>query len=99
MNKQRNLFGVPPRFGCYFEGPEEDNKVARMKRLTGQLLDVYEAMKDGQRRTLRELEQLTGHPPASISAQLRHLRKKRFGEFVVEKEHIGNGLYQYWMVL
>ena len=35
--------------------------------------------------TLDELAKLTHYPPASISAQLRHLRKPKFGGFVVEK--------------
>jgi hypothetical protein len=35
--------------------------------------------------TLRELSLLTRIGEASISAQLRHLRKERFGGFVVEK--------------
>jgi hypothetical protein len=34
--------------------------------------------------TLDELAKLTHYPPASISAQLRHLRKPQFGAFVVE---------------
>jgi hypothetical protein len=36
--------------------------------------------------TLDELAKLTHYPPASISAQLRHLRKPQFGGFVVEKQ-------------
>ncbi|HYL62376.1 MAG TPA: hypothetical protein VE077_07115 [Candidatus Methylomirabilis sp.] len=35
--------------------------------------------------TLEELAKLTHYPPASISAQLRHLRKPRFGAFAVVK--------------
>ena len=35
--------------------------------------------------TLDELAKLTHYPPASISAQLRHLRKPQYGGFVVEK--------------
>ena len=35
--------------------------------------------------TLDELEKATGYPQASISAQLRHLRKPEFGSFIVEK--------------
>jgi hypothetical protein len=35
--------------------------------------------------TLDELARLTHYPPASISAQLRHLRKPRFGGFAVDK--------------
>lgn len=36
--------------------------------------------------TLDELAKLTHYPPASISAQLRHLRKPQFGGFLVEKQ-------------
>ena len=35
--------------------------------------------------TLDELAKLTHYPPASISAQLRHLRKPEYGAFRVEK--------------
>jgi hypothetical protein len=35
--------------------------------------------------TLDELARLTHYPPASISAQLRHLRKPEFGGFAVDK--------------
>ncbi|HKW64540.1 MAG TPA: hypothetical protein VJN89_18455 [Candidatus Acidoferrum sp.] len=35
--------------------------------------------------TLDELAKLTHYPPASISAQLRHLRKQEFGGYEVEK--------------
>jgi hypothetical protein len=35
--------------------------------------------------TLEELAKLTHYPPASISAQLRHLRKPQNGGFVVKK--------------
>jgi len=36
--------------------------------------------------TLEELAKLTQYPPASISAQLRHLRKQEFGGYQVEKQ-------------
>jgi hypothetical protein len=35
--------------------------------------------------TLEELAKLTHYPPASISAQLRHLRRPEFGGFEVRK--------------
>lgn len=35
--------------------------------------------------TLDELAKLTHYPPASISAQLRHLRKPEYGAFAVVK--------------
>jgi hypothetical protein len=37
--------------------------------------------------TLRELSRLTRYGEASISAQLRHLRKPQYGAFVLEKRH------------
>jgi hypothetical protein len=56
-------------------------------------------MRDGKWRTLGELEDITGYPPASISAQLRHLRKKRFGAHVVNRRHLHRGLYEYQLVV
>ena len=52
-------------------------------------------MNDGRWRTLREIATLTGDPEASISAQLRHLRKPRFGAYEVEREYLRDGLYRY----
>lgn len=37
--------------------------------------------------SLEELANKTRYPQASISAQLRHLRKQQYGGFVVEKRH------------
>jgi hypothetical protein len=67
-------------------------------RLSGQLLRIWDFMKDSKWRTLNEISQATGDPQASISAQLRHLRKPRFGAHTVEKEYLGNGLYQYKVI-
>lgn len=67
-------------------------------RLTGQIERVFELMKDGRWRTLGEIEEATGDPQASISAQLRHLRKERFGGHEVEKQPRGDrshGLFEY----
>jgi hypothetical protein len=41
--------------------------------------------------TLDELSKLTHYPPASISAQLRHLRKPEYGGFAVEKRQRAAG--------
>lgn len=67
-------------------------------RLSTQLLRVWNAVCTGRWLTLGELESLTGDPPASISAQLRHLRKAKFGAHGVEKEYVGNGLYKYRVI-
>lgn len=68
-------------------------------RLTGQLLRIWEAVKGGQWLTLEQIAGLTGDPQASVSAQLRHLRKPRFGGHKVEKKYLGNGLYQYRVII
>lgn len=72
------------------------------KRLTGQVLRVYECMKDSQFRTLSEIQEITGDPQASISAQLRHLRKSRFGSHTINKQRRGNredGLFEYQLII
>jgi hypothetical protein len=53
---------------------------------------------DGGWMTLRELGGLTGYGEASISAQIRHLRKEEFGSFVVAKRRRGmekRGVWEY----
>ncbi len=67
-------------------------------RLQKQIGRVWAAMQDGKWLTLGELETITGDPQASISAQLRHLRKPRFGSHQIEKRHRGEvsaGLWEY----
>ena len=82
----------------YFDGsdyvPERDGQ-----RLTIQFIRIFNLMKDGQARTLPEISSQTGDPPASVSAQLRHMRKPRFGGHQVLKDYLGNGLYSYRLVL
>ena len=70
--------------------PDRDDE-----RLSSQLKRVYECMRDGEPRSLHEIATITGDPEASISAQLRHLRKPRFGGHAVTKSYEGNGLYLY----
>jgi len=68
-------------------------------RLTSQLARVFECMRDAQWRTLGQVSEMTGDPEASVSAQLRHLRKDRFGAHTVERQYIGNGLYEYRLLI
>jgi len=67
-------------------------------RLSGQLLRVWNAINHGLWRTLSQISEETGDPEASVSAQLRHLRKPRFGGHTIEKEYIANGLYRYRLI-
>jgi hypothetical protein len=74
--------------------PDRDNP-----RLGNQVLKIIELMKDECWRTLRQISELINEPEASISAQLRHLRKERFGGHTVNKDHLGKGLYTYQLIL
>jgi len=68
-------------------------------RLTGQLLRVWDVMKSGCWMSLSQIALSTGDPEASVSAQLRHLRKPRFGAHTVEKTNNGNGYYVYRVIV
>jgi len=79
-----------------FDGPDltpEDTT-----RLQAQMRRIYDLMSDGQWRTLAQIERATGDPQSSISAQLRHLRKKKHGSHQIDKRNLGGGLWEYRMV-
>ena len=67
------------------------------KRLSKQFDDIFQLMSDGEFRSLSEIEAHFDfkYPQSSISAQLRHMRKERFGSNKVNKKYLGNGLYKY----
>lgn len=94
MNHQTPLFdGILPTFNGSDYVPRYDQE-----RLTGQIRRIFDVMADGRWRTVRQIEDLTGDPGSSISAQLRNLRKARFGGHTVEKQIRGDrerGLYEY----
>lgn len=82
-----------------FDGDTYDPK-HDLVRLTGQIQRVFDAIKDNGWYTLDEIHKATNDPHASISAQLRNLRKERFGSHVIEKRCKGNrsnGLWEYSM--
>lgn len=85
----------------HFNGPAYEAKFDQA-RLTGQIQRVFDCMKDGNWKTLQEIGDSTGDPQASVSAQLRHLRKPRFGSFVVERRPRGerrSGLHEYRLAM
>jgi hypothetical protein len=79
-----------------FDGPVYEPAVDQA-RLNGQCERIRDLMLDGTWRTLGEIAARTGDPESSISAQLRHLRKVRFGAYLVDKRRRvdGGGLYEY----
>lgn len=82
-----------PHFNGPDYQPERDDA-----RLTLQLETIRDLMLDGKWRTLAAIAKECRAPEASVSAQLRHLRKERFGRYIVNKEYLGNGLYHYQLV-
>ena len=95
----RDLFNwwYPDFSQSRFNGPVYDPELDQ-ERLSKQIGRVYAAMSDNTWHTLSELEAVTTDPQASISAQLRHLRKERFGSYTIEKRRRGDetsGLWEY----
>lgn len=83
-----------------FDGPDYKPEYDDA-RLTGQALRIFDLMKDEKWRTLQEIQEVTGDMQASISAQLRHLRKPKFGDHLVDKRARGDrshGLFEYQLI-
>ena len=84
-----------------FNGSDYEQKFDHV-RLTGQIERVFNLMQDANWRTLEEISKATGDPAASVSAQLRHLRKPRFGGHMVLKKPRGersHGFFEYRLML
>ena len=69
----------------FFEG--YDVSLNKDQRLSNQHRSIFHLMKDGKERSLAEIERILHYPQASISAQLRHFRKERFGNHTVNRYH------------
>ena len=77
-------------------GPTYD-KATDGERLATQMETILQYVRGmtlgGSWLTLKEIARDTGFPEASISAQLRHLRKPQFGSWRVEKQRRNNRIY------
>lgn len=94
MNQLAINFTAPARFsGATFDADRD------AARLTGQYLEVFALMRDGQWRTLQQIAAATGHPEASVIARLRDFRKERFGRHQVERVFVSRGLFRYRLVV
>lgn len=65
-------------------GPAYDPNIDK-ERLRKQHETIRNYMLDGCWRTLHEISEALKYPESSVSAQLRHLRKKQFGSYIVNK--------------
>jgi hypothetical protein len=77
-----------------FAGPAYDPPQDFL-RLLSQHERIKRLVLDGEWRTLRQIAAATGEPEASVSAQLRHLRKPSWGGYKVEKRRVSGGLWEY----
>lgn len=86
----------------FFDGPDYKPDLDD-DRLTNQYHRIFNLMRDGKWRTLSEIAVETGDPQASISAQLRHMRKPRFGAHIVNRERVKDretqGLFEYQLIV
>lgn len=80
-----------------FDGKTFDHELDQA-RLGDQAQRVFDLMKDGEWRTLAEIEAETGDPQSSISARLRDFRKVKCGGHAVNRKRRGegfSGLFEY----
>lgn len=81
-----------------FDGPAYQPELD-FERLNNQHERIKALMLDGRWRTLGQIAAVVNAPESSVSAQLRHLRKPRFGGYTVERQRVDGGLYAYRMAL
>jgi hypothetical protein len=81
--------GTPPLTRRTF-GPDYSEDLDG-ERISRQHETIRDLMLGGPWRTLGEIALALNYPEASVSAQLRHLRKERFGSFIVEKRRRATG--------
>lgn len=83
-----------------FNGPDYIPELDKV-RLTGQIKRIKDLMLDGIWRSLTDISICVVASEASVSAQLRHLRKERFGAYIINKQRRGDrssGLFEYQLL-
>lgn len=84
-----------------FHGETYEEKHDR-HRLTSQYARVFTLMRDGQWRTLSEIQEEVGGSEAAISARLRDFRKPENGGHAVDRRRRGEpsaGVWEYRLSL
>lgn len=84
----------PFKGACYDPALDHD-------RLANQIGRIYQLMIDGTWYTLSEIAVAIHAPEASISAQLRNLRKPAFGRYIINIRRRGDpeqGLWEYQLL-
>lgn len=60
-----------------------------------QRYEVWSCIRDQQWWTLYAIAERTGNPAQSVSARLRDFRKKRYGELIIERRYVRQGVFEY----
>ena len=71
------------KFVDEFDGKHYEGKTDK-ERLARQIKGVHDHISSGAWKTVEEISMATGYPQPSVSAQLRNLRKEKFGGLDVE---------------
>lgn len=94
---QQNFFNDKPATP-HFNGPDYEPKKDQ-KRLSRQLATIRDWMLNHRQfRTLQEIAGALGYPETSVSANLRHLRKTKFGSFTVNRRKRTPSISEYQVV-
>lgn len=80
--------------GAEFDG-ETIEPARDHDRLRAQLHRVLNVLGDHEWHTLAGIAAMTGDPESSVSARIRDLRKDKFGGYLVERQYVSKGLWQY----
>lgn len=76
-------------------GPAYDEEIDG-ERIKKQHIRILNYMAYGHWKTLAEIAEALSFPEASVSAQLRHLRKSKFGSYRVNKRRRGSFIGSQW---
>ncbi len=77
-------------FGPAYDEAKDGKRIAKQHEAIRDFMLLYNSW-----WTLSELSGRLHYPEASISAQLRHLRKERFGSYTVDKKRRTTGTWEY----
>ncbi len=74
----------------------QSTEPAGLKEVRDFMLDMCRISEGRGWATLSEIEEMTGVHETCVSVNLRHLRKTRYGSYIVDKRHRENiGTYEY----
>ena len=98
MDEEKGVSELPSGDSVHHtRGPDYEAEQDKF-RLDQQLQRIRQWMLPRGWHTLAEISEACEDPPASVSAQLRHLRKTKFGAYTVVKRRRGSaerGLWEY----